>query len=173
MICPNQPLHCDANSRLGSTGEPLTWYISQPAKCGPLTSHRSRFPSDVRTNAPLRVPTKTRTPLICHSSPFVVRPLEKRTLDFAAAKRYWFPSRFDWYPNLHAARPGPRIELLGITLAKAWCFSGTAGSLKAGSREPLVDGIQRFTEFGNMSPVGENGVFLCWNRDDAEVAGKT
>src|SRR3990172_9287445 len=27
-------------------------------------SHRLRFPSDVRTNAPLRVPTSTRTPLI-------------------------------------------------------------------------------------------------------------
>src|SRR5438128_10549276 len=64
MICPNQPLHCDAYSRLGSTGEPLTWYISQPAKWGPLTSQRSRLPSDVRTNAPLRVPTRTRTPLI-------------------------------------------------------------------------------------------------------------
>src|SRR5579863_1307195 len=37
------------------------WYISQPAKCGPLMSHFSRFPSDARTNAPLRVPTNTRT----------------------------------------------------------------------------------------------------------------
>src|SRR6266576_3501951 len=68
MICPNQPLHCDAYSRWGSTGEPLTWYISQPAKWGPLTSHRSRLPSEVRTNAPLRVPTRTRTPLIRYSS---------------------------------------------------------------------------------------------------------
>src|ERR1700676_618933 len=67
MICPNQPLHCDANSRLGSTGEPLTWYISQPAKCGPLTSQRSRLPSDVRMNAPFRVPTSTLTLLICLS----------------------------------------------------------------------------------------------------------
>src|ERR1700686_592306 len=64
MICPNQPLVWDAYSRLGSTGDPLMWYISQPAKCGPLTSHFSRLPSDVRTNAPLRVPTSTRTLLI-------------------------------------------------------------------------------------------------------------
>ncbi len=64
MTCPNQPLDCDAYRRLGSTGDPLMWYISQPAKCGPLTSHFSRLPSDVRINAPLRVPTKTRTLLI-------------------------------------------------------------------------------------------------------------
>src|SRR5271166_1405732 len=69
MICPNQPLDCDAYSRFGSAGDPLMWYISQPAKCGPLTSHFSRLPSDVRTNAPLRVPTSTRTLLICASSP--------------------------------------------------------------------------------------------------------
>ena len=45
----------------------LTWKISQPAKWGPLTSHRLRLSSDVRTNAPLRVPTSTRTPLIPYS----------------------------------------------------------------------------------------------------------
>src|SRR5216684_1679015 len=67
MICPNQPLHCDAYRRFGSAGDPLMWYISQPAKCGPLTSQRSRLPSDVRMNAPLRVPTNTRIPLIAHS----------------------------------------------------------------------------------------------------------
>src|ERR1019366_4508745 len=64
MICPNQPLVCDAYSRFGSTGDPLMWYSSQPAKCGPLTSHRSRLPSDSRMNAPLRVPTSTLTLLI-------------------------------------------------------------------------------------------------------------
>src|SRR5713226_5775163 len=69
MICPNQPLHCDAYSRLGSAGDPLTWYISHPAKWRPLTSQRSRLPSDVRTNAPLRVPTNSRTPLISYSFP--------------------------------------------------------------------------------------------------------
>src|SRR5262249_23180098 len=35
------------------------------AKCGPLMSHSSRLLSEVITNAPLRVPTRTRTPLIC------------------------------------------------------------------------------------------------------------
>src|SRR3990172_9258377 len=64
MICPNQPLVCDAYSRFGSTGEPLRGEISQPPKRRPLTSHCSRLPSDVRTNPPLRVPTSTRTPII-------------------------------------------------------------------------------------------------------------
>src|SRR5512146_334767 len=40
------------------------WYISHPAKWGPLISHFSRLPSEVGTNAPLRVPTNNRTPLI-------------------------------------------------------------------------------------------------------------
>ena len=39
-----------------------------PPKWGPLTSQRSRLPSAVSTNAPLRVPTRTRTPLIAHAS---------------------------------------------------------------------------------------------------------
>ena len=43
----------------GSAGDPLRWYISQPAKCGPLIFQRSRLPSDVRMNAPFRVPTNT------------------------------------------------------------------------------------------------------------------
>ena len=38
-----------------------------PPKCGPLTSHFSRLPSAVRTNAPLRVPTRTLTVLIPQS----------------------------------------------------------------------------------------------------------
>src|SRR6266403_969347 len=74
MICPNQPLVWDAYSRLGSAGDPFRWYISQPAKCGPLTSHFSRLPSDVRMNAPLRVPTRTRTPLIPRSFSFFIQP---------------------------------------------------------------------------------------------------
>src|SRR5580704_7475887 len=52
------------------------WKISQPAKWGPLTSHFWRLPSDVRTNAPLRVPTRTRTPLIAFS--ILNRPKTKR-----------------------------------------------------------------------------------------------
>src|SRR5712664_867182 len=67
-ICwPNQLLDCDAYSRFGSAGDPLRWYISQPPKWGPLTSHCSRLASAVRTNAPLRVPTSTRTLLIRRS----------------------------------------------------------------------------------------------------------
>jgi hypothetical protein len=39
--------------------------VDLPArKVGPLTSHRSWWESDVRTNAPVRVPTSTRTPRI-------------------------------------------------------------------------------------------------------------
>src|SRR5207253_6794889 len=37
---------------------------SHPPKSGPLTSHFLRLPSEVKMNAPLRVPTSTRTPLI-------------------------------------------------------------------------------------------------------------
>src|SRR5258708_33896946 len=50
--------------RLGSTGEPFRWYISQPPNRGPLTSHFWRLTSDDRMNAPFLVPTRTRTPLI-------------------------------------------------------------------------------------------------------------
>src|SRR6266849_532130 len=78
MICPNQPLHWDAYSRFGSAGDPLMWYISQPAKCGPLTSHFSRLPSDVRMNAPLRVPTSTRTLLML--------------ISFLTSRNTWLPA---------------------------------------------------------------------------------
>src|SRR4026208_1083724 len=50
--------------RFGSAGDPLRGYISQPPKCGPETSHRERLPSEDSTNAPFRVPTSNRTPLI-------------------------------------------------------------------------------------------------------------
>src|SRR5579862_7454710 len=53
--------------RFGSAGDPFRWYISHPAKCGPFTSHCSRLPSAVSRNAPLRVPTSTRTLLIGYS----------------------------------------------------------------------------------------------------------
>src|SRR5690349_14985698 len=49
--------------RLGSTGDPFRWYISQPPNSGPSTFHSRRPPSAVRMNAPLRVPTSTRTPV--------------------------------------------------------------------------------------------------------------
>src|SRR5438445_1621774 len=81
MSWPNQLVDCDAYSRFGSAGEPLRWYISQPAKWGPLTSHCLRFPSDVRTNAPLRVPTSTRTRLITYSFLallFLYKPSQKQ-----------------------------------------------------------------------------------------------
>src|SRR3954452_23687692 len=64
MTWPCQPVDCEAYSRSGSTGEPFRWYISQPAKSGPSTFQSSRVPSDVRMNAPLRVPTRSLTPLI-------------------------------------------------------------------------------------------------------------
>ena len=61
---PNQLVLCDAYTRSGSAGDPLRWNISQPPKWGPSTFQFLRFPSDVSTKAPLRVPTNTRTPLI-------------------------------------------------------------------------------------------------------------
>src|SRR5579883_1011124 len=53
--------------RSGSAGDPFRWYTSQPPKNGPLTSHFSRLPSEFSTNAPLCVPTSTRTLLILFS----------------------------------------------------------------------------------------------------------
>src|SRR4051812_17328200 len=50
--------------RFGSAGEPFRWYISQPPKNGPSTFQSLRAPSALSTNAPLRVPTRTRTPLM-------------------------------------------------------------------------------------------------------------
>ena len=67
MSWPNQPPDGEAQSRSGSAGEPATWYTSQPAKCGPLTCQSRRASSEVRTKAPLRVPTRTRTPAIATS----------------------------------------------------------------------------------------------------------
>src|SRR3954447_26953138 len=64
MTWPCQPVDCDAYRRSGSAGEPFKWYISQPMKSGPWTSQSSRVPSAVMTNAPLRVPTRSRTLLI-------------------------------------------------------------------------------------------------------------
>src|SRR6266576_1108494 len=64
MTCPNQPLDCYAYNRSGSAGDPLMWYISQPAKKGPRTSQRCRLPSAARMKAPFLVPTRTRTALI-------------------------------------------------------------------------------------------------------------
>src|SRR5947199_9176381 len=64
MTWPCQPVDWDAYSRSGSAGEPFRWYISHPANSGPSTFQSSRVPSDVRMNAPFRVPTRSRTPLI-------------------------------------------------------------------------------------------------------------
>src|SRR6266403_4052740 len=72
--------------RFGSIGELFRWYISQPAKCGPLTSHFSRLPSEVRTNAPLRVPTSNRTVLISRSLS-VLCDLYSRSLHFSFTLR--------------------------------------------------------------------------------------
>src|ERR1041384_4232003 len=67
MTCPIQPLVGDAKIRFGSAGDPFMWYTSQPVKWGPLMSHFDRLPSAVMMNAPLRVPTSTRTLLILRS----------------------------------------------------------------------------------------------------------
>src|SRR6185437_8084903 len=85
--------------RLGSAGEPLRWYISHPAKWGPLTSHFSRLPSEVRMNAPLRVPARTLTLLIYLSPPDFAksrtRPSRRPPSDFVAgsARAIVRPSR--------------------------------------------------------------------------------
>src|SRR4051812_10133994 len=62
MIWPNQPEDWEQKMRLGSTGEPFMWKISQPEKRGPSTFHFLRVPSEERIKAPFLVPTRTRTP---------------------------------------------------------------------------------------------------------------
>src|SRR6267142_2074503 len=172
MICPNQPLHCDAYRRFGSAGEPLRWYNSQPAKWGPLTSQRSRLPSDVRTNAPLRVPTSTRTPLIGHSSSFVLGRCKSVPLIPPPQNLISSPSRFDGYPNLHAASSGPGIEFLGVPLEEVGRISGSASDRMTRFRNPYVpDGIERFAQSGYVFTMGENSVFLFGKVHDGEFAG--
>src|SRR5215472_3933089 len=46
-------------------------------------SHFSRLPSDVRTKAPLRVPTRTRTPLIFSPSPALSPQPQHKTAQLA------------------------------------------------------------------------------------------
>ena len=45
------------------------WKTSHPSKNGPSTFQSCRIPSEVRMNAPYRVPTSTRTELM-RTSPF-------------------------------------------------------------------------------------------------------
>jgi len=64
MICPNQPLVCDAYSPV-LINRRTFHVINLPArKMRPSTFQSLRFSSDVRTNAPFRVPTNNRTLLI-------------------------------------------------------------------------------------------------------------
>src|SRR6266446_3782509 len=83
-----------------------------------------------------------------------------------------FASRFDGNPNFHATHSGPRIEFLGVTFEKIRRFGRSAGGLKSGSREPLIDGIQSFVHLRNMFAVGKNSIFLCRDGCDTEFAGK-
>src|SRR6266702_2843634 len=108
--------------RLGSADDPLMWYISQPAKCGPLTSHFSRLPSDVSMNAPLRVPTSTRTLLIY--SPFQSQFL---------LHQFFFPS-FSMDDRLHGRHAVTFSAPLRI---KAW---------EKGNRVPLPPASPYFRE---------------------------
>src|SRR5438552_15003324 len=71
MTWPNQPVLAEAQIRFGSAGDPFRWYTSQPPKCGPVIDHFSRLPSEVSTNAPLRVPASTRT-CVMPSTPSLV-----------------------------------------------------------------------------------------------------
>src|SRR5712692_8821217 len=83
------------------------------------------------------------------------------------------PSLLDWYPNLHTAHSGLRIEFLGVTLEEIRRTSGSAHHLKAGSRKPLVDSVQSLKQLRNMFAMGKNRISLGWDGRNAEFAGKT
>src|SRR6476660_4499094 len=82
------------------------------------------------------------------SPQYVVRPLEKRTLAWLPQNPCSFASRFDWYPNLHAAHPGARIEFFRVTFEKVRRAGHGRRHLLAEIRAPVVpDGIERVTPF--------------------------
>src|SRR6516164_3067813 len=97
--------------RLGSADEPFRWYISHPAKWGPLTFQSLRLPSEVRMNAPLRVPTSTRTVLMNfpHASESIIRCENlQNSVDSAQDQ-----SSIDWYNEAQKSRTtsGPLSEV--------------------------------------------------------------
>ena len=83
-------------------------------------------------NAPLRVPTRTRTPLICQSS-VVVRPPQERTFSDFFTPKCFFSLRLKREPNFHASHSSLRIEFLGVTLEKVRRANGSAGDMKSGA----------------------------------------
>src|SRR4051794_2047188 len=97
--------------RFGSAGEPLRWYISQPPQSGPSTCQSVRLPSAVSTNAPFRVPTKTRTPLICRSpSSMVFSPYDEPATGNSSSRSGAVPGERSAGEPLHQERPGLRLE---------------------------------------------------------------
>ena len=46
-----------------SRGSPIAWKTSQPVRCGPSTFQSCRASSLLSTKSPLRVPTRTATPM--------------------------------------------------------------------------------------------------------------
>jgi hypothetical protein len=65
----------------------------------------------------------------------------------------WYASSLDWNPNFHTAHSSPRIKFLGVALEKIRRLSGFTSDLEAGSREPLVEGIQSLIHLRNMFTV--------------------
>src|SRR6516165_6822801 len=97
--------------RLGSADEPFRWYISHPAKWGPSTFQSLRLPSEVRMNAPLRVPTSTRTLLMNFSPHARIDPLLRKSAEFRGLRQ--FQSSIDWYNEAQKSRKtsGPLGEV--------------------------------------------------------------
>src|SRR5438045_7040953 len=115
--------------RLGFFGDPFTWYISQPAKCGPLTSHFSRLPSDDKINAPLRVPTNTRTLLMFHPPTSLMKTRETVC-----------PSRLqNASENVLAWRYGEEAPAQAPVGLPAECFRGDAGRPMVAADHPGHD----------------------------------
>src|ERR1700681_3720441 len=121
------------------------WKISQPAKCGPLTSHFSRLPSDVRTNAPLRVPARTRTLLIYFSLLMVNRTKDRRIDRFII----FFGGRVPHPSFLKGRMP---------VLSQLAFFIGTLAPFLRASERPMAIACLRLVTLPPLPPWPERSV---------------
>src|SRR6516164_9673239 len=140
--------------RSGFTGEPLRWYISQPAKSGPLTVHFCRLPSEERMKAPLRVPTRTRTLLMGYSFGLlaqvaVVRRMGSAEMDNHVPRIRTFLGSPVWWGEASAepvlsARQRPRPPDLGhhplmvVRVARMSSFAQRKNVLSRSERRQTV-----------------------------------
>ena len=144
MICPNQPLDCEAKRRLGSREDP-EMINSQPAKCGPVICQFRRWPSAVRIEGTLLVPTGTRTLLmefpfsVCDGCGDYLRTLAGEREEFLATLSYRgsTPARTPDFPG--GLRWGNTAGTSGLGAdTRAGLISSPASGLRSPRRVPLT-----------------------------------